>query len=137
MGIALPSPGFASTDIAPLHQIRVSEQEADFRWKLLFKNYARVPAYSPSLRSREQQSKVLGTVDRPLYVDKGLSRLLSADSTDHEIPKRRIDGEERLEVIGATRDSKFGGEGGLYCSFFRNPLVFCHFVCKTSIFCRL
>ena len=27
--------------------------------------------------------------------------------------------------------------GGLYCSFFRNSLVFCHFVCKTSIFCRL
>ena len=52
-------------------------------------------------------------MDRPLYVDKGLSRLLSADSTDHEIPKRRIDGEERLEVIGATRDSKFGEEGGL------------------------
>jgi len=43
--------------------------------------------------------------------------LLSADSTDHEIPKRRIDGEERLEVIGATRDSKFGEEGG-----FETPL---------------
>jgi hypothetical protein len=52
-------------------------------------------------------------VDRPLYLDKGLSRLLSADSTDHEIPERRIDGEERLEVIGATRDSKFGEEGGV------------------------
>jgi hypothetical protein len=30
----------------------------------------------------------------------------------------------------------YGGEGGLYCSFFRNSLVFCHFVCKTSIFCH-
>ena len=27
--------------------------------------------------------------------------------------------------------------GGLYCSFFRNSLVFCHFIRKTSIFCRL
>jgi hypothetical protein len=27
--------------------------------------------------------------------------------------------------------------GGLYCSFFRNSLVFCHFVRKTPIFCRL
>ncbi len=26
--------------------------------------------------------------------------------------------------------------GGLYCSFFRNSLVFCHFVRKTRIFCR-
>ena len=31
-----------------------------------------------------------------------------------------------------------GGEGGgLYCSFFRNSLVFCHFIRKTRIFCRL
>jgi hypothetical protein len=27
--------------------------------------------------------------------------------------------------------------GGLYCDFFHNSIVFCHFVCKTSIFCRL
>ena len=27
--------------------------------------------------------------------------------------------------------------GGLYCSFFRNSLVFCHFIRKTSIFCCL
>jgi hypothetical protein len=27
--------------------------------------------------------------------------------------------------------------GGLYCSFFRNSLVFCHFIPKTRIFCRL
>jgi hypothetical protein len=26
--------------------------------------------------------------------------------------------------------------GGLYCFLFRNPLVFCHFVRKTHIFCR-
>jgi hypothetical protein len=27
--------------------------------------------------------------------------------------------------------------GGLYCSFFRNSLVFSHFIRKTRIFCRL
>jgi len=27
--------------------------------------------------------------------------------------------------------------GGLYCSFFRNPLVFFHFIRKTRIFCCL
>ena len=27
--------------------------------------------------------------------------------------------------------------GGLYCSFFRNSLVFCHFIRKTRIFCCL
>jgi hypothetical protein len=32
---------------------------------------------------------------------------------------------------------KSGGEGGLYCSFFPNSLVFCHFTRKTRIFCRL
>jgi len=52
-------------------------------------------------------------VDRPLYIYKGLSRLLSADSTNHDIFGRQIDGYERLEVIGVTRDSKFGEEGGL------------------------
>ena len=31
----------------------------------------------------------------------------------------------------------YGGEGGLYCSFFRNSLVFCPFMGKTRIFCRL
>ena len=35
-------------------------------------------------------------------------------------------------VIGAVV-----AERGLYCSFFRNSLVFCHFIRKTSIFCRL
>ena len=28
-------------------------------------------------------------------------------------------------------------EGGLYCSFSRNSLVFCHFIRKTRIFCCL
>jgi hypothetical protein len=29
------------------------------------------------------------------------------------------------------------GEGGLYCSIFRNSLCFCHIARNTSIFCRL
>src|SRR6266446_5774465 len=32
---------------------------------------------------------------------------------------------------------KAGGEGGLYCSFFHNSLVFCYFIRKTRLFCRL
>jgi hypothetical protein len=35
------------TDTVSLHQVPVSEQEADFQWKLLFKQYAPEPACSP------------------------------------------------------------------------------------------
>jgi len=30
-----------------------------------------------------------------------------------------------------------GGEGGLYCAFFHNFIVFCHFIRKTRVFFRL
>ena len=59
------------------------------------------------------KSEVSDTVDWPLYVDKGLSRLLSADSTKHDEPGTADRWLGALEVIGVTRDSKFGEEGGL------------------------
>ena len=60
-------------------------------------------------------------MDRPLHIYKGLSRLLSADSIRHDKPRRQIDGSERLEVIGVTRDSNFGEEGGLKPQASRKP----------------
>ena len=49
----------------------------------------------------------------PLYVDKSLSRLLSADSTKHDETGTTNQWSYALEVIGVTRDSEFGEEGGL------------------------
>jgi hypothetical protein len=68
---------------------------------------------------------------------------------DRVIPSSRLF-TKRIEQIGgimgkvvARRQNPhkhwvcYGGEGGLYCSFFCNSLVFCHFIRKTRIFCRL
>ena len=57
----------------------------------------------------------------PLYEEKGLSRLLSADSTERAKPGHQNRCLCTLEVIGVTRDSKFGEEGGLKPQPFRNP----------------
>src|SRR5260370_11734530 len=43
---------------------------------------------------------------------------------------------QQVQPLEAVRDN-LSERGGLYCDFFRNSIVFCHFVCKTSIFCRL
>ena len=42
----------------------------------------------------------------------------------------------RKIVCGISHLEFLTERGGLYCSFFRNSLVFCHFVRKTRIFCR-
>jgi hypothetical protein len=76
------------------------------------------PTDARSLLSAFVPDQAFQKVDR---FHKGLSRLLSADSTRRETPGRQIDGYERLEVIGVTRDSKFGEEGGLKPQAFGNP----------------
>jgi hypothetical protein len=53
----------------------------------------------------------------------GLTRLLSADLTRHDTLGRQIDGYERLEVIGVTRDSKFDEEGGLKLQVLRKARI--------------
>ncbi len=42
---------------------------------------------------------------------------------------------QQAQPLEAVREN-LAERGGLYCSFFRNSLVFCHFVRKTRIFCR-
>jgi len=44
---------------------------------------------------------------------------------------------EATKTRSFTVNFNYGGEGGLYCSFLRNSLVFYHFIRKTRIFCRL
>ncbi len=56
-----------------------------------------------------------------LYEEKGLSRLLSADSTNRDTPGTAGLWLWALEVIGVTRDSKFGEEGGLKPQAFGKP----------------
>jgi hypothetical protein len=46
-------------------------------------------------------------------------------------PERFVKGSLRTVQLSS------GGEGGLYCSFFRNSLIFCHFIRKTRNFCCL
>ena len=43
--------------------------------------------------------------------------------------------EQRRDIF--TDDFSYGGEGGLYCAFFHNFIVFCHFIRKTRVFFRL
>jgi len=59
--------------------------------------------------------------DRPLYIYKGLSSLLSADSTAHDNPGTAVWWSCALKVIGVTRDSKFGEEGGFCQSRMKIP----------------
>ena len=48
-----------------------------------------------------------------LFTYKGLSRLLSADSANHDTSGTADRWFCTSEVIGVTRDSKFGEEGGI------------------------
>jgi hypothetical protein len=74
----------------------------------LVQSYAPAPACSPSPRSGEKGA--FGQVDRPRRLYKGLSST-SADrqTTIHHSGRWLC----TSEVIGVTRDSKFGEEGGL------------------------
>jgi hypothetical protein len=55
--------------------------------------------------------EVSGRKDQPPYIYKGLRSLLSADSTAPDNPGTAVWWSCALEVVGVTRDSKFGEEG--------------------------
>src|ERR1700682_6306435 len=59
------------------------------------------------------KTEVSDSLDRPPQIYKGLSRLLSADSTKNANPGTADRWLFASEVIGVTRDSKFGEERGL------------------------